>query len=500
VHLHVKVNVNEHSGARISSHMSSIRIEIFLSVVWLFVSGNAAVLTAEDNLSYFRRDGGVTRLTADSLPERLDSPDVLRWRTPLDSGHSTPAACNGRIFLTTYNKATEELATLALAADTGRILWKRATPSARIETFSRDTGSAAQATPACDDRRVYVFFGSHGLICYDHQGTLLWEKRMGPFQDEYGSASSPVLIDDKVIIQQDHDVNSFLMALDRKTGKVLWKSERPDATRSYSTPAVWMRNGRKELLVAGSRELAGYDPSDGKRLWWIHGLARIVIPTPVPSGDRVYMGSWTPGGDSSLLIRMEPWTEALRKWDKNNDGRLVKDEITDKVMNDRFFPMDVDQSADLKQEEWERYANIFVQSQNGVLAIKPSSNGGEQNESAVIWRDIRSAPYVTTPLLDRDILWTVRDGGIVTKISTGTGTVLQTKRLTDMGNYFASPVIVNDKVYIASRQGVITVIANDPDWRVIETHDFMEGIYATPLIAEGSLYIRTEKALYCFRK
>jgi outer membrane protein assembly factor BamB len=120
--------------------------------------------------------------------------------------------------LTTYDTATNELATLALAADTGHILWKRVTPAARIEEFSRDTGSAAQATPACDDQRVYVVFGSHGLICYDHQGTLLWEKRMGPFQDEYGSASSPVLIDDKVIIQQDHDVNSFLMALDRKSG------------------------------------------------------------------------------------------------------------------------------------------------------------------------------------------------------------------------------------------------------------------------------------------
>ena len=480
--------------------MSYIRKAILLAAAWVFISGGVVILTAEDNIHYFRSRGGVADPETDLLPERLDSPDGLLWRTAIDSGHSTPIACNGRIFLTTYNTKTEELATLALASDTGRILWKRITPAAGIEEYSRDTGSAAQATPACDNERVYVFFGSYGLICYDHEGTQLWEKRMGPFQDEYGSASSPVLIDDKVIIQQDHDVDSFLMALDRKTGKVLWKSERPDATRSYSTPAVWMHDGRKELLVAGSRELAGYDPSDGKRLWWIHGLARIVIPTPVPAGDLVYMGPWTPGGDSSLLIRMEPWAEALRKWDANSDGRLTRNEVTDKVMNDRFFPMDIVQSGDLKREEWDRYAGIFAHSQNGVLAVKPTSAGGEQNEGAVVWKSVRGAPYVATPLLDRDILWTVRDGGIVTRFSALNGEVLQMKRLADPGNYYASPVSAGGRVYIASRSGIVTVIANDPEWRVMESRDFKEGIYATPLIAEGCLFIRTEKALYCFRK
>jgi len=480
--------------------MSYIRKAFFLSVALVLIPGGATILTAEDGFNYFRSRGGTASLEAGSLPERLDDPDGLRWRTAIDPGHSTPTVCNGRIFLTTFNAAKEELATLALAADTGRILWKRVAPAAGIEEYSRDTGSAAQATPACDGERVFVFFGSYGLICYDRRGTLLWEKRMGPFQDEYGSASSPVLLDDKVIIQQDHDVDSFLMALDRKTGNVLWKSERPDATRSYSTPAVWVRNGRKELLVAGSRELAGYDPSDGRKLWWIPGLARIVIPTPVPSGDRVYMGSWTPGGDSSLLIRMDPWDEALRKRDGNGDGKLTLDEVTDKVMNDRFFPIDIDQNGELIQEEWERYADIFVHSQNGVLAVKPSGAGGEQNESAVIWQSVRGAPYVATPLLDRGILWTVRDGGVVTRFSAGDGKILDMKRLTDAGNYYASPVSVEGRVYIASRTGIVTVIADDPEWRVIETRDFKEGIYATPLIAEGCLFIRTEKALYCFRK
>jgi outer membrane protein assembly factor BamB len=336
---------------------------------------------------------------------------------------------------------------------------------------------------------------------------------MGPFRDEYGTASSPILVDDRVIIQQDHDVDSFLMALDRKSGKVIWKSERPDAVRSYSTPALWMRNGRKELLVAGALELAGYDPSDGKLLWWTYGLARVVIPVPVPSGDQVYMASWTPGGDTGRRIGMDTWPDALRKWDKNGDGKLTRSEVDDidgdgisqktgragEEVLDRFDAMDLDLSGDLQQAEWERYAALFGRAQNGTLAIKPSIEGGEQGESAVVWRCIRGAPYVATPLFDHGILWMVKDGGVVTKISAASGKVLQENRLPSMGSYYASPVSADGKVFIASQQGVVSIVSNEPDWRVIASHDFMEKIYATPLVAEGRLFIRTEKALYCFQ-
>ena len=493
--------------------MSYKHIGVWLFVAWLFISGGAAVSPEEGRFIYFRWDGGAAGPEAGSLPERLDSPDVLRWRTTLDSGHSTPIACNGRIFLTTYNAATKELATLALAVDTGRILWKRIAPATRIEEFNPTTGGPAQATPACDGRRLYVFFGSYGLICYDLEGRLVWKRRMGPFRDEYGTASSPILIDDKVIIQQDHDVDSFLMALESKSGRVIWKSERPNAVRSYSTPAVWTRNGRKELLVAGALELAGYDPSDGKRLWWTYGLARVVIPVPVPSGDLVFMASWTPGGDTQQRIGMDSWPEALRKWDKNGDGKLTRNEVDDidhdgisekrgragEEVLDRFAAMDLDLSGELQQAEWERYAAVFRRAQNGTLAIKPSSAGGEQKESTVVWRYARGAPYVATPLLDRGILWMVKDGGIVTKISAAAGDVLQENRLPAMGSYYASPVSADGKVFFASQQGVVSVIANEQDWRVIASHDFMEKIYATPLVAEGRLFIRTEKALYCFQ-
>ena len=476
-----------------------MRIGILFSVFGLFFLAGVAVSVEDSRMVYFRWDGGVAGAGSGSLPEQLDSPEVLRWRTALDSGHSSPIECKGRIFLTTFAASSRELATLALDADNGRILWKRIAPAASIEEYNRSTGNAAQATPACDGQRVYVFFGSYGLVCYDLEGTKLWERRMGPFQDEYGSASSPILVDDKVVIQQDHDVDSFLMAFDGKSGKEVWKSERPDAVRSYSTPAVWMHNGRKELLVAGALELAGYDPSNGKRLWWKRGLARIVIPTPIPSGDTVYMASWTQGGDTGQRIFVESWAEALRKWDRNGDGKLSRYEVFNPDVQARFFSMDRNQDGELNQEEWERYASIFGRAQNGILAIKPASTGGELGDEAVTWRCSRGAPYVATPLLDRGVLWTVKDGGIVTEISASTGTVLLEKRLPGFGNYYASPISADGKIFFASQQGVASIVANDADWRVIATHDFGERIFATPLVLRGRLFIRTEKALYCFQ-
>ncbi|MBN2242664.1 MAG: PQQ-binding-like beta-propeller repeat protein [Acidobacteria bacterium] len=469
-----------------------------LVIAWLVISAGAAVLHAEENPVYFRCDGGVAEAASGAIPDRLDSPGVLQWRTPLDSGHSTPAVCKNRAFLTTFNAAREELATVALSVDSGKVLWKRTAPASGIEVYNRPTGNAAQATPACDGRRVYVFFGSYGLICYDFEGNPLWDHRMGPFQDEYGSASSPVLVDGKVIILQDHDVDSFLMALDAETGRVLWKTERPDAVRSYSTPAVWTRNGRRELLVAGGLELAGYDPSDGKKLWWTDGLARIVIPTPVPSGDTVYMASWSPGGDGMWQAGMEPWPEALGKWDRNGDGRLSRHEARNPDARTRFFSIDTDQSGDMNREEWERYAAVFRRAQNGTLAVQPTKDGGEQKNGAIVWKYPRGAPYVATPLLENGVLWLVKDGGIVTKIAASTGKALDEKRLPAIGNYYASPMSAGGKVFFASEQGTVTILDGGPQWRVISTHNFMERIYATPVVALDSLFIRTERALYCF--
>jgi len=234
-------------------------MRVILLLLLLAVAAPAA--EPSGSFGYFRSDLGVAT-GAGKLPDSFDA--APRWRAPLDSGHSTPVIAGNRVFLTTYNAAAQELATVALDATSGRQIWKRVAPAAKIEAFHRQFGSGAPCSPATDGERVYAFFGSFGLICYDLDGKKLWEHQMGPFQDEYGAGSSPVLIDDKVVLNEDHDIDNFIVAINRFTGKVVWKTPRPDAVRSYSTPVVWEHGGRKELLVAGALELASYDPASGR--------------------------------------------------------------------------------------------------------------------------------------------------------------------------------------------------------------------------------------------
>jgi len=476
--------------------MRSVR-DALLALAIIFVGAAAQTFGAADpQLSYFRSDAGL-QTGIGPLPDRLDDSAVLAWRVALDSGHSTPIIRAGKIFLTTYRPDSKELAVVALDEKSGQQLWRKPIIPQQIEQ-THPIGNPATATPACDGQRLFVFFGSEGLFCYDLNGRKIWEQKMGPFRDEYGAGSSPILVEDKVIINEDHDTDSFLAAYDRATGHRLWRTSRPDAVRSYSTPAAWMHEDRLELLAAGALRLTAYDPANGQPLWWINGLARIVIPTPVTSGPVVYMASWAPGGDAAKRINLVTWDAALAKWDANHDGKLSKAEIDDHEVLDRFYRMDLDQDGMLDEHEWNKHAEVFRRAQNAVLAIKPKGNV-ELNDRAVVWKHSRGAPYVATPVLAKGILWIVKEGGIVTKLDADSGELLQEERVSGFGNYFASPVAGDGRVYFASESGTVSIVACQRDWRVISSRDFHEKIYATPCLNADEFILRTERALYCFR-
>lgn len=475
-----------------------MRLSLLKLILSALVIPLAAVASGAPPESYFRSDGGVAPADVGPLPTRFDDPASLLWKIPMPSGQSSPVRCGDNIVLTIYDPEAKQLATVAVDRNSGKEQWRRLAPAAKIETFHPSSGNPAPATPAWDGERLYVFFGSYGLICYDAAGKVLWEHPLGPFRDEYGAGSSPVLVDDNVVLAQDHDIDSFLIAINRSTGKLAWKTPRPDAVRSYSTPAVWTHNGKKELLVAGALELAAYDPSTGEKLWWTHGLARIVIPIPVPAGDTIYMASWSPGGDAQSRIAFVSWKAALEQWDANRDAKLARAEVKDANVLDRFFRMDLDQDQFLSAAEWDRHAAIFRRAQNATLAIKPSTNRGELSEGDLVWSYPRGAPYVATPLLDRGVLWLVKDGGIVTKFEAKNGKVLSEERAGGVGSYYASPVAGDGKVYLCSEQGVLTVLANQPEWKILSSHDFKQRIHATPLIDGKRLYIRTDSTLFCF--
>lgn len=446
---------------------------------------------------YFRRHSGVPKSEEASLPQDFSAKNLV-WKTPLLPGHSTPCVCGPLVIVTTWDAGRKQLATVALDRTTGKVRWQRLCPAERIESF-HPSGSPAASSPACDGRRIYSFFGSYGLLCYDLKGKLLWSHKMGPFQDEFGAASSPVLVDDKVILNEDHDTNSFLLALDAGTGRPVWRTPRPGFTRSYSTPVVWQVDGKKQLVVAGSLQLTAYDPATGKRLWWVRGLSRIVDTTPVIADGRLYIATWTPGGDTTNRIAMEPFAEALKQYDKNKDGQVGKEELRPGPVLTRFFRIDLNQDGKLNRQEWEAHARVFELAQNVALAVAPGGKG-DVTETHVRWVVRRGLPTVPSPVVYRGVLYMVKDGGVITAVDAKTGQLLKQGRAVGGGRFYASLVAGGGKIYVPSENGIITVLRAGRVWKTVGSHDFKERIMATPVIKDDAIFVRTDKALYCFRQ
>ncbi len=467
---------------------------IFVSAATVIVSP-IALLNADDSVSYFRHDHGVAG-DKHRLPDDFSNKRNLVWRHELAPGNSTPCVVGDRVFLTTYVAESKELATVALDRATGEPVWKRVAATKEIESF-HSVSSPATCTVACDGQRVFSFFGSYGMRCYDLDGKLLWEKPMGPFQDEFGANSSPILADGKVILNQDHDINNFIMAIDPATGDTLWKIGRPASTRSYATPIAWKDGENTFVVVAGSLRLSAYDVSDGKLTWWVDGLSRIVDSTPVLADGRIYLATWTPGGDQAKRISMEPYNGALKSYDKNGDGLIAKTELPKGDVLARFFRIDLDQDLKLNETEWNAHAQVFEKALNAAMRIRPGGKGNVTN-SHVDWIYRRGLPIVPSAVVYRGVMYMVKNEGVLTTLDAKTGERLQQLRLAGRGNYYASLVAGDGKVFSVSERGVISVLKAGRESRVVSSHDFGERILATPTIVGGRFYLRTDAALYCF--
>ena len=466
--------------------------------VWLSVALSiVGWLPAQENV-YFRYDYGVAK-AEQPLPENFAEDGKQLWKTELPSGHSSPCVCGDSIYLTTFDKDAKELSTVALDRQSGAIRWRQVVPTQEFEAVHA-TGSPATSTPACNGQQVFAFFGSYGLLCYDTQGKLIWEKRMGPFQDEFGAASSPILVDDKVILNQDHDIDSFITALDQKTGATIWKTPRSDATRSYSTPLVIDRDGSKQVLIAGSLQLTAYDVTTGEKLWWFNGLSRIVDSTPVMHNGLIYLATWTPGGDAGERIAMETFSEALTKYDKNSDKQVSAEELpAGSPVLERFFRIDLNQNKQLEEDEWKRHASVFERAQNIAVALEPGTRGALAPQY-VRWSNNRGLPIVPSSVVYGGVMTMVKDSGIITILDADDGKQVHQLRAEGRGNYYASLVAGDGKVYAISESGVITVLQAGKSGKILSKHDLGERVMASPVIRDGVIYIRTDGGLYAFAK
>ena len=468
---------------------------MLLLTLWLSLM-TAAVATDTD-WSRFRGPNGSGISETKNLPAEFGPEKNVVWKVDLPQGYSSPIIHDNRIFLTGLRE--QSLLTIAVDRTNGKVLWEREAPRTRTEKLDKRNRPAA-ASAATDGQYVTVFFGDYGLITYDMNGKELWKQPLGPFNNIYGMGASPIIVDDKVILSCDQSSNSFIAAWDKKTGKELWRTERKEAKSGHSTPILWTpKGGRKQILLPGSFLLTAYDPADGKRLWWVGGLSFEMKSTPVIKGDTLYINGFgapenNPGNHVAIVTSEEAF-----KGDADKDGKLARPEMpSDHARRMGVAVADINGDRMLDREEWDYY-KAAMDSDNGILAIRLGGSG-DMTEKSVRWKYHRGIPQLPSPLIYRDVLYMVNDnGGIVTMLHPETGELLLQGRLPGGSDtFYASPVAGDGKVYISSEKGQVFVLPPGPKLEPIAVNDMGDGIYATPALVDGRIYLRTVNTLYCF--
>lgn len=456
-----------------------------------------AHLFAAGTWPQFRGANGGRAATNDKLPAEISPESNVVWKVETPQGHSSPAISVDKIFLTGVRDG--KLLTFALDRQTGKLLWEAIAPHDALEAIHK-IGSYAQSSPVTDGERVIVFFGSSGLHCYDVNGKLLWSKRMGPFKNDFGAGSSPLIVGDRVLLCQDHDQDSFLTAFDKNTGKVIWHTDRSEFSRNYCTPVIWESNGKKQIVLAATLRVVGYDFDTGKELWTVRGISRVVCMTPVVGDDNtLFAAGWSAGGEPGARVAFEPFDDYVGTVDTDKNGTIEEKELPTGDLKQRFAQCDRDKNGSITKPEYEEFRMLFDKSRNVVLAIKPGGTGDVSN-THVLWTFDKFIPFCSSPLYHQGRLFTLKDGGILTCLDAKSGAALKTGRLPATGNYYASPVTGDGKVYLLNERGALTVINDSGEWEVLHTADFGEDTYATPALLDGKIYLRTAKHLYCFGK
>jgi outer membrane protein assembly factor BamB len=461
----------------------------------LFYGLTSLAISAADTWPQFRGPNGSAVASDANPPVQFGLGTNLLWHTAVPSGASSPCIWADRIFLTAFEDG--QLMTLCLNKVDGQVLWRKAAPSDKLESFHPQEGSPAAATPVTDGRRVYAYFGSCGVLCYDFDGVEHWRHLLPPLQSfgSFGSGSSPVLADGLLLLNRDQVGGSQLLALAADTGKTAWTADR---SRSYgwSTPVIWDNAGTKEVVLPASAILKAYDLRTGAERWNIHSIAAATCSSPVVGGGLLFLSSWSPSEPSTAP---PPFDTLLEKFDKNADGALTQEELKGSEVAMFFQVMDLNKDGRLTRDEYDPLRSLSTRSKNVLLAVRPGGTG-DISASHVPWTQNKGLPYVSSPLFYRDRLYLVKDGGLVSCFEAQTGKpVYLQERLGPIGNYYASPVAAAGRVYVASVSGVVSVFEAAGDTlNVLARNDLGERISATPAIIQNTIYVRTDKQLFAF--
>ena len=439
---------------------ASRRISLALIVAASFALSIAAAGSAA-NWPQWRGPDGSGISTEKNLPTEWSPTKNIKWKTPIEGrSHSSPIVWDNKIFVTTAvegpevpgAKAAKHLLdnkdfvhpdsvganhkhtfkVVALNRDNGKVLWDVVAWEGTPYDDRHRKSSYAASTPATDGKLVYAYFGSEGLYAYDFNGKLAWKVDVGKLANlGLGTATSPILFENLVIIQADEDngEKSFIVAYDKKTGKEVWKMQRK-VQISWSTPILARAAKRTELITSGTESIIAYDPATGKELWNHKGLESNAIPSPVTNNERVYVVAG--------------------------------------------FPTKI------------------------TMAIRLGESGDLTGTPNVPWQYAKGTAYVPSPILYGDYLYLTTDRGILTCLDAKTGAVkYEGGRIPIPATFTASPVAFDGKILLTSEDGDTFIVKAGPKHEIIGTNSVGEPVYASPAIADGRIYIRGEKNIYC---
>lgn len=447
----------------------------------------------------FRGPGGSGVADGQKPPVEFGPDKNLKWKVPAPGGLSAPIVAGDKLIITAFEGG--KLYTIAYRRADGKEVWRREAPATKIEGFFKKGGSPAASTPATDGQRIFAFFGSCGVICYDLAGKELWKYEMPPAvtTGNFGTGSSPVVSAGRVVVVRDELKGSKIIALDAATGEVRWQKGRLSLA-SYSTPVVWDTPAGKQVVVAGHVRLVAYDLASGAEKWSVTGIPAGNCASPVVAEGNLYFAGHSPGGPDDEF-KMPAFDEILKKNDKNKDGALSRDEAKAGGFEDFFEAWDADNDGKITRADWDVLLGFMSEGRSAALAVKAGGTG-DVTKSHVLWKKTKGLPHVSSGLVYRGQLVMVKDGGMVTAYDAKSGEQLYLQeRVLPTGQYWASPVAANGSLYFVSLEdGAVTVLkAGTAAPEVVARNPALgERVGATPAIADDTLYLRSDAHLYAF--
>jgi outer membrane protein assembly factor BamB len=497
----------------VKSSIASVLLAVLGSVAMNFAAA------PQGNWPQFRGPHGAGVAPDDKAgPVEFGPEKNVVWKAALPGGNSSPCVWWNRIFVTGHDRDRKKLETICLDRTTGKILWRKDAPAEKFEKVHA-IGSAASSTPVTDGKAVYSYFGSCGLVAYDFEGAVLWEKSlpMAKTFRNFGTGTSPILASDKIILDMHLDGDSHLLAVQTSDGKTAWTAPKPDINMGWSTPVVWSEGGDEIVGILNAGRFTAHDLKTGAERWWITGLPSQICATPVVSDGVLFLNGTGVLGNKENLLRPPPFDEMITKYDANKDGQIAADEIPEKLLvadrgasdgagdmtlRQAFGMMARGQKA-LDRPAWEegmKGLNGFLEGdmmKTSALAVR---TGGKQDATAmhVIWTELKGVPEVPSPLLYRNRAYYIKNGGLLTCRNAKSGEALYEERVGAPGGYYASPIAGGGKIYLASDRGTVTVLEAGDKLQVVRQTDFGEKIMATPALVDGKFYVRTAKHLYAF--